>query len=121
MMSTALLDQQKLFGLFELDPLGTVLYSRIELEDKALEEAPNVAGHNFFEEVAPFENVAELRRRISNFLNSDGQAENFHFTCQCDTGPLPVKVLLARIRERSGGEHTKSILVHIRKVQPGAY
>ena len=120
-MSTALLDQQKPFGLFELDPLGTVLYSRIEPEDAALEEVPNVAGHNFFDEVAPFENADELRRRISNFLDSDEQAENFHFTCQCATGPLPVKALLARIRERSGGEQTKSILVHIRKVQPGAY
>jgi hypothetical protein len=116
MLSTSILDQQKLFGLFELDPLGTVLYSRIEPDDEAKEAAPNVAGHNFFKEVAPFENAEELRRRISNFINSDGQAENFHFTCQCDNGPLPVKILLARIRERSGDKQTKSILVHIRKV-----
>ncbi|PYS47329.1 MAG: hypothetical protein DMF68_16310 [Acidobacteria bacterium] len=116
-MSTSLRNQQKLFGLFELDPLGTILYSRIEPDGEANEAAPNVAGHNFFDEVAPFENAEELRQRISNFIHSDGQAENFHFTCQCDAGRLPVKVLLARIRERSNGQHTKSILMHIRKVQ----
>jgi hypothetical protein len=121
MMSATLLNEQKLFGLFELDPLGTVLYSRIEPEGQTSVEVPNVSGYNFFSEVAPFDNAEELRRRVSNFLNGDGQAENFHFTCQCDTGPLPVKVLLARIRERSSGKHTKSILVHIRKIEPGAY
>jgi hypothetical protein len=121
MISTSILNQRKLICLFELDPLGTVLYSRIEPDGEANEVVPNVAGHNFFNEVAPFENSDELRRRISNFINGDGQAENFHFTCLCDNGPLPVKVLLARIRECSSGRHTKSILVHIRKVQPDAY
>jgi hypothetical protein len=121
MMSTSLLNQKKLFGLFELDPLGTVLYSRVEPDGEANEVVPNVAGYNFFNEVAPFGNAEELRRRISNFINGDGQAENFHFTCQWDCGPQPVKVLLARIRERSNGKHTKSILVHIRKVQPDIY
>jgi hypothetical protein len=121
MMSTSFLSQQKLFGLFELDPFGTIIYSRIEADGDDKEVAPNVAGHNFFNEVAPFGNADELRRRISDFTNGDGQAENFHFTCQCDNGLLPVKVLLARIRERSDGKRTKSILVHIRKIQPDAY
>jgi hypothetical protein len=116
MMSASLLNQQKLFGLFELDTLGTVLYSRIEPDDVNHETASSVAGHNFFNEVAPFENAEEFRRRISDFTNSGGQADSFQFTCQCDGGPLPVKVLLARICERSHGKHTKSILVHIRKV-----
>jgi hypothetical protein len=115
-MSTSLLDHQKLFGLFELDPAGNVLYSRIETDGDGTGRVPDVAGHNFFDEVAPFENAAELRRRIAAFTNSEGQADNFHFTCQFDNGPLPVKVLLARIREWSNGQHTKSILVHIRKV-----
>jgi hypothetical protein len=116
MMNASLLSQQKLFGLFELDPSGTVLYSRIEPEGHAHGSTPNVAGHDFFNEVAPFENAEELRRRVYDFTNGDGQADNFNFTCQCDGVPLPVKILLARIRERSDGNHTKSILLHIRKV-----
>jgi hypothetical protein len=116
MMSTSLDNQQKLFGLFELDPAGIVIYSRIEPDGDGNQAAPNVAGHDFFEAVAPFVNAEELRRRIRDFTNSNGQADNFHFTCQCDNGPLPVKILLARIRENSNGRHTKSVLMHIRKV-----
>jgi hypothetical protein len=115
-MSTSLLKQQQLFGLFELDPVGTVLYSRVEPDGDADAGMPSVAGHDFFKEVAWFANAEELRRRIDAFTNSEAQADNFHFTCLCDGGPLPVKVLLARIREWSDGRHTKSILVHIRKV-----
>lgn len=116
MTSASLIGQQKLFGLFELDAAGTVLYSRIEPDEDGDAIPPSVAGRNFFDEVAQFKNAEELRRRIGDFANGDGQADNFHFTCRCDDGPLLVKVLLARIRERSDGAHTKSILVHMRKV-----
>jgi hypothetical protein len=115
-MSTSLLKQQQLFGLFELDPAGTVLYSRVEPDVDAGAAAPSIAGQDFFSEVASFSNAEELRRRIGAFTSSEAQADNFHFTCLCDGGPLPVKVLLARVRERSNGRHTKSVLVHIRKV-----
>src|SRR5215213_10211354 len=121
MISNSPPDQQKLFGLFELDPAGNVLYARMEPDGDGNGTAPdaaghNVTGHNFFETVAPFENAEDLRRRISSFTRSDGQADNFHFTCNLGNGPVLVNVLLARIREQSNGEHTKSILLHIRKV-----
>lgn len=121
MTSKGLLNQQKLCGLYELDPAGIVLYSRTEPDGDAGGTGPDVAGHNFYNEVAPFENAEELRRRIAAFTRGDGQADNFHFTCQFESGPLPVKVLLARIRERSDGRQTKSVLVHIRKIQPQAF
>lgn len=115
-MSATLLKQRRLFGLFELDQSGTVLYSRIEPDAESDAGMTEVAGRNFYHEVMPFENAEEFRRRISDFTNGNGQTDNFHFTCQCDDGPQHIKVLLARIRERSDGKHTKSILVHIRKV-----
>lgn len=117
MMKTSLLDRQKLFGLFELDAVGTVLYSRIEPDGNSSGTEPNVAGHNFFDEVIPFENVEEFRARINGFARSEVQVGNFNFTCQLNSESLSVRVLLARIRERSNGDHTKSVLVHIRKAQ----
>src|ERR1044071_129614 len=116
MMNTSIPDEKKLFGLFELDSAGTVLYSRIETDGRSSRAAPDVSGHNFFDEVAPFENAEELRQRISSFTHGESQAANFNFTCQINDDILPVKVLLARIRERTNGNHTKSILVHIRKI-----
>jgi hypothetical protein len=115
-MKTSLLDRQKLFGLFELDSLGTVLYSRIEPDGNS-SGTMNVAGHNFFDDVIPFENVEEFRERINSFTHSQGQVGNFNFVGQLNNESLSVRVLLARIRERSNGEHTKSVLVHIRKAQ----
>ncbi len=118
MMSASLLDPQKLFGLFELDAQGNVLYSRMEPDGEGNSSAPVVAGHNFFDDIAPLANAPELRSRIANFTNSDGPADSFNFTCHLENGMLPVKVLLARIRERSNSTHTKTILLHIRKAQP---
>ena len=114
-------DTQKLFGLFELDESGTVLYSRVESNGHSdgaaatASAAPAYVGRNYFTEVATFKNVEEFRRRVTKFINSHGQADSFHFTCRFDGGPLLVRVLLARIRERSNGNPRRSILVHIRK------
>lgn len=33
---------------------------------------------NFYNEIVPFENDEELRRRIMSFINGDGQADNFN-------------------------------------------
>jgi hypothetical protein len=114
-MSASPLTDQKLFGLFELDPAGTVLYSRVEPDGEPPGSSPDFAGRNFYEEVAPFGNVEELRGRVARFAEGPRPADGFSFDCQYEGGPLPVRVLLARVRERSSRERTKSVLVHIRK------
>jgi len=115
-MSTSFLTEYKLFGLFELDPAGKVLYFRTEPEGDSDRVSPaDMAGRNFFDEVASFENVEELRRRIGSFTHGNGHADNFNFTCRLNNDLLPVRVLLARIGNRSDANQTKSILVHIRK------
>lgn len=114
-MSTSLTSQQKLFGLFELDAAGTVLYSRIEPDGRSSRPGLGLAGTNFFREVAPFGNAEELRQRIDRFTRGPSPADSFNFVCQYDNGPQPVRVLLTRVRERSSREKTKSVLLHIRK------
>lgn len=118
MMSAMLINQGTLFGLFELDEAGTVLYSRVEIDAGTglREKVPDVTGRNYFSDVAPFANAEELRLKVADFVRSRHQAGGFNFTCYLDGAPLNVKVLLARIRERTNGEQTKSVLVHIRKV-----
>ena len=114
-MSSLLLAPQKLFGLLELDVAGTVLYSRLEGDDKLHDPAANVAGLNFFSEVAPFLNVEEFQQRLDTFNRSSEQANSFAFSCAYEDGAVPVRVLLARIRERSNDYRTKSLLVHIKR------
>ncbi len=114
-MNVSLVTEKKLLGLFELDPAGTVLYSRVELEGAPDGAEPDIDGRNFYEEVVPFGNVEEFRRRVTQFTQGPSPADSFHFDCQYAEGALPVRVLLARIREQSSNSRTKSVLVHIRK------
>jgi hypothetical protein len=106
----------KFYGLVELAPSGTVLYSRVELDNGARGAAAHdLTGLNFYTEVAPFKNVGEFRQELDNFSRGQQPASSLDFTCQYEDGPLNVRVLLARIRERTERDTTKSILVHIRK------
>jgi hypothetical protein len=114
-MSVSLLTAQELFGLFELDACGTVLYYRIEPCGEPCTASPDMAGHNFYDEVAPFENVEEFRRCVTRFTHGEKPADNFNFDCRYADHAQPVKVLLARIRERVNRNNTKSVLVHIRQ------
>jgi hypothetical protein len=116
-MSMATQLQQKCFGLFELDSTGKVLYSRMERDGVGAGAfSPELTGRNFYTEVVPFKNVGEFQRRLDSFSRSSQQADSIHFTCDYEDGPLAVKILLARIRERTEQAVTKSILVHIRKL-----
>lgn len=114
-MSTSVPVSEKFFGLIELGADGTVLYSRSEDDDGGRCSAPDVTGRNFFSEVASFLNVGEFRECLDCFRQSSQQATNIPFTCQYEDGPVRVKVLLARMQERSAHDVTKSLLVHIRK------
>lgn len=117
-MNRVELATQKFYGLLELDHAGTVLYSRIEGEDAAADDAaPDVTGLNFYADVAPFRNVGDFRQQLDSFSRGAQPASTIYFTCDYADGPTSVKVLLARIRENSRRDTTKSILVHIRKVE----
>lgn len=105
---------RKLYGLIEIDPAGTVLYTRFEGEAAASFASPDPAGRNFYTEVAPFTNVGEFRQQLDDFSRGSQPAHSIDFTCHYEDGPLPVRILLARIRERSERDVTRSILVHIR-------
>jgi len=102
----------ELTGLIEIDEVGTVLYARLENDN----ERRDLSGLNFFSQLLTFRNVEEFRRRLDEFSKGPDQANSFHFTCDFDDGPVPVRVLVARIRERTNDARTKSLLVHIRKI-----
>ncbi len=114
-MSVALLTAQELLGLFELDGSGKVLYYRMNSDEEPGGASLDMAGRNFYDEVAPFENVAEFRRFVTEFTRGSKAADSFDFDCQYEDSDHPVRVLLARICERVNRNKTKSVLVHIRR------
>jgi hypothetical protein len=113
-MTVSLATAQELLGLFELDAGGKVLYYRMDSADTS----PDLTGHNFYDEVAPFDNVAEFRRCVTDFTQGAKAADSFHFDCHYDGSNHAVRVLLARISERANRNSTKSVLVHIRRGVP---
>lgn len=106
----------QIFGLFELDTAGNVLYSRIDLENSNINPATNLIGRNFFEEVAVPENATELRRRFQYFAGGSRPAEKFTFTYQNERQPVEVKIMLTQITEREFDTRGKLIIMDIRKV-----
>lgn len=113
-MSVSLLTAQEMLGLFELDALGKVLYYRMDSPGTS----PDLTGHNFYDEVAPYENVEEFRQCVTDFTRGEKAADSFHFDCHYGGSDHPVRVLLARICERVNLNNTKSVLVHIRRGLP---
>lgn len=115
-MSGVISSRRKLFGLLELDAAGTILYSNLDRDDDDAGEATtDVTGYNFFSDVAPFANVEELHRRLDSFKVGSEQAKSFVFDCDYEDGTVPVRILLARARERSEDHTTKSLLLHIKR------
>ena len=114
-MSASLLTLQELLGLFELDDAGKILYYRTDSAGTLPGTLPDMIGHNFYDDVAPFQNVDEFRRCVTDFTRGAKAADSFEFDCHCDGCDHPVRVLLARIREHVDRTHTKSVLVHIRR------
>lgn len=110
-MSVSLLTAQEMLGLFELDRTGEILYYRMDSPSTSVD----MTGHNFYDEVAPFENVDEFRQCVTDFMRGARAADSFDFDCHYEGSDRPVRVLLARICEHVNRNDTKSVLVHIRR------
>lgn len=107
---------QELLGLFELDDAGKVLYYRNDVGGETNGGTlPDIVGHNFYNDVAPFENVEEFRRCVTEFTRSATAADSFNFECRYGSSAHSVKVLLARICESVNRDKTKSILVYLKR------
>jgi len=102
--------------MFELDSSNTVRYSRFEGEGRGAERGANdISGAILFDASEPFSNSEEFRRRINNFRSNGAHADSFDFTFDYEDGPLPVRVLMARVRESSEADSAKSVLIHVRQ------
>jgi len=69
-----------LFGLFKLNAAGTVLYLRIRRRNELVNSKPEWVGRNYFDEIAAFENIGELRQVCKRFITNRQVADNFILT-----------------------------------------
>lgn len=115
-MNVSSFNSQSLFGLFELDSAGKVLYSKVESDGIFDHRKTPLTGLDFYDEVLPFKNVGEFQKHLNYFADSNDAVENFNFNCQFDDGCEQVKVRLVRVSEREYDGWSKLTIVDIRKV-----
>lgn len=105
------------YGLMELDEAGTVIYYKSENRGVFVKPETEIVGRNFFSDIAAIAEAKELQNQIKEFRRSHRPASSFTFTFELKHRRVPVRVLLARIHERStvgSAESVDSVFVHIR-------
>ena len=106
----------QIFGLFELDTAGTVMYSRLDAPPVRGGSTDSLIGRNFFDEIASSEYSAEIQRRFRYFAKNSEAAEKFTLSYSDDRSVVQVKVMLTQISRREYDEKGKSIILDIRKI-----
>lgn len=103
------------FGLWELDDAGTVIRYEPPRGEESRFRTSEVAGKNFFADVAPAALAEELRDRVAVFASGQAPAQSFDFTAPSAGGGVRARVLLGRIVERSPRGAPGTVLVHVRR------
>jgi hypothetical protein len=101
-------------GLFELNNDGTVRYSRFRQNNRLINANSELIGHNFFEEIAGFENVHDLRRIFNNFVKSNKFTDNFIFECRFPDEIVRVRIMMVRAFENSYPNPADIVILDIR-------
>lgn len=114
MAGTGLINELPL-GLVELDASGTVLYYNRDAKDESGGQAPEMVGRNFFTDVAPVATSDEFRSNLSAFRLAHAPSHSFTFIFRDGDAEMPVRVLLARVREDGRDGEQSTVLVHIKK------
>lgn len=100
------------YGLIELDTVGTVIrYS--PASEKRSPEMPNIVGQNFFNEVAPFAEVKELKGRFLSFMAFGDAIERFTVKVPFEQQNVKIQILLARITEQTERGRERLALVRL--------
>lgn len=115
MSTVSNLTPQNLFGVFELDTAGTVLYCGARKDSNTLEPELNLVGRNFFEEASAFENVRGFQNRFKRFVSDSFSTDSFNFSFRTREKVTEAKVMLLNVRERDFDNSASLVIVDIRK------
>jgi len=115
MIETAYAEGTKVFGLFELDDSGNVLYSRAHQPERRYSDSASSVGLDFFREVATFENRDDLRNHFRRFIASRNPADNFRFDCLFGEQTVTTRISMIRGHEGDAGHTSGIVIMDIRR------
>ncbi|MGA9997932.1 MAG: hypothetical protein WBP93_21135 [Pyrinomonadaceae bacterium] len=100
------------YGLIELDAVGTVIRYSPAREQRA-QDARSIVGQNFFNEVAPFAEVKELKSRFLSFMAFGDAIQRFTIKVPLEEQGIKIQILLARITEQTERGRERLALVRL--------
>jgi photoactive yellow protein len=87
------------FGMLELDAAGTVIRYSPAAEQNSTIQPQDILGRNFFTEVAPCEQVNEVKSRFLSFMAFGDAVQKFSITCPAGEKNIKIQIMLARVTE----------------------
>jgi photoactive yellow protein len=112
-MMVAILSHALPFGLLELDAAGTVVRYSPAAEQNSPVQSQDIIGRNFFTEVAPCEQVNEVRSRFLAFMAFGDAVQKFSITCPVEDKSIKIQIMLARVTEMLDEGRERLALVRI--------
>lgn len=103
-----------LFGLYELDRAGTVLYAR-PYENGADNGTRLTVGQNIFEEMDLLGNGGFLKRSVKNFLESKRALDSFNFEFFYEAAPVKARVVITKGHERQEDAPAGIVIMDIKR------
>lgn len=100
-------------GLLELDAAGNIIRYSPAAEQHSPIHPRDVLGRNFFTEVAPCDEVTEVRGRFLNFMAFGDAVQKFSIICPQKPQNIKVQIMLARMSERLEQGRERLALVRI--------
>ncbi len=101
------------FGMLELDAAGTVIRYSPAAEQNSHIQPQDILGRNFFTEVAPCEQVKEVKSRFLSFMAFGDAVQKFSITCPIEEKNIKIQIMLARVTELLENGRERLALVRI--------
>lgn len=105
----------EVFGLYELADDGTILYSRPRDADGLHDAEQEVVGRDFFRDVFPCQNVADLRRHFKRFIMEARPVDTFIFDGLFEEEIVRAKIFMTRAYENDNDHAGGIVIMDIRR------
>ena len=90
------------FGLLELNGAGTIVrFTPAHREGAAGGQPREVVGHNFFEDIAPVEELRRLKGRFLAFMAFGDSAQSLDFRFAYEDSVVAAHIMLTRLADRA--------------------
>ncbi|HEY0385756.1 MAG TPA: hypothetical protein VGC64_07070 [Pyrinomonadaceae bacterium] len=101
------------FGLLELNAAGSVIRYSPAAEQNSPVQAQDVIGHNFFTEVAPCQQLSEVKSRFLAFMAFGDDVQKISIVCPVEQMNVKIQIMLARLHEKHDSGRERLALVRI--------